>query len=55
MAVELHLPDLPEIPLSLGPPHPPGPRARVPWHVRVQDVLSAYLPLLLMLLLALGT
>jgi lipopolysaccharide export system protein LptC len=55
MAVELHLPDLPEIPISLGPVHGSGPRALVPWHLRVQDALSAYLPLLLMLLLALGT
>ncbi len=56
MAVELHLPDLPEVPLSLRPPAaPPGARARTPWTVRVSDALSAYLPLLLMLALALGT
>jgi lipopolysaccharide export system protein LptC len=54
MAVELHLPDLPEVPLSLGPPVA-GPRTRTPWHIRLSDALSAYLPLLLMLVLALGT
>jgi lipopolysaccharide export system protein LptC len=55
VAVELHLPDLPEVPISLGPtPTPPG-RRRQPWHLRVRDALSTYLPLLLMALLALGT
>ena len=56
MAVELHLPDLPEVPISIGPP--PGvraPRARAPWHMRLRDALSSYLPLLLMALLALAT
>lgn len=61
MAVELHLPDLPEVPLSLGPtpgpPTPGGPNTRRgrPWHLRLRDALSTYLPLLLMALLALGT
>jgi lipopolysaccharide export system protein LptC len=58
MSVELHLPDLPEIPLSLGPvPAPPGgTRSRpLPWHLRLRETVSAYLPLLLMLLLALGS
>lgn len=54
MSVELHLPDLPEVPISLGAS--PG-RARVeqPWPRRLRDALSAYLPLLLMVLLALAT
>jgi lipopolysaccharide export system protein LptC len=57
MSVELHLPDLPEVPISLGPaPRPAGARAvAVPWHLRLREALSSYLPLLLMLLLALGT
>ena len=58
MAVELHLPDLPEVPISLGPaPASPGGagRRRQPWHLRLRDALSTYLPLLLMALLALGT
>ena len=61
MSVELHLPDLPEVPISLGPAAEPvqapgAPRrGRVPWHLRVRDALSAYLPLLLMLLIALAT
>lgn len=63
MSVELHLPDLPEVPISLGPaadaPAFAGPaaarRGSVPWHLRVREALSAYLPLLLMLLIALAT
>lgn len=52
MAVELHLPDLPEVPISLGPA-PGGPvRRPQPWHLRLRDALSTYLPLLLMALLA---
>jgi lipopolysaccharide export system protein LptC len=58
MSVELHLPDLPEVPIQVGPaPGPPGgvERRRAPWHLRLRDALSSYLPLLLMLLLALAT
>jgi lipopolysaccharide export system protein LptC len=56
MAVELHLPDLPEVPISLGPARArPAPPPATPWLLRLRDVLSAYLPLLLMALLALGT
>lgn len=55
MNAELHLPDLPEVPVSVGPP-PGGPRrTRVAWSVRLRGLLSTYLPLLLMALLALGT
>jgi len=53
MAVELHLPDLPEVPISLGGPQPARPRQ--PWHLRLRDALSSYLPLLLMAALALAT
>jgi lipopolysaccharide export system protein LptC len=58
MAVELHLPDLPEVPLSLGPAPagaPAQPPRRRPWHLRLSELLSTYLPLLLMALLALST
>jgi lipopolysaccharide export system protein LptC len=56
MSVELHLPDLPEVPISLGPADQrPGQRAAMPWHARLRESLSAYLPLLLMTLLALAT
>lgn len=61
MSVELHLPDLPEVPISLGPAADalgaPGAArgGRVPWHLRLRDGLSAYLPLLLMVLIALAT
>lgn len=73
MSLELHLPDLPEVPISLGHSAdadsadaaataapgatPPGASRRitVPWHLRLRDALSAYLPLLLMLLIALAT
>lgn len=54
MSVELHLPDLPEVPISLGAA--PGPsRVARPWPLRLRDALSTYLPLLLMALLALAT
>jgi lipopolysaccharide export system protein LptC len=49
MAVEIQLPDLPEIELA-APPRP-----AMPWHLRLRDMLSSYLPLLLMAALALGT
>lgn len=56
---ELHLPDLPEVTVQLGLPEaaPPGqpPRAPQPWSRRLLQVLSSYLPLLLMALLAAGT
>jgi lipopolysaccharide export system protein LptC len=56
MSVELHLPDLPEVPIALGPARgAAAPRPTMPWHLRLRDVLSAYLPLLLMTLLALFT
>ena len=56
MSVELHLPDLPEVPISLGPVRGAAPpRVNTPWHLRLRDELSAYLPLLLMALLALAT
>lgn len=55
MSVELHLPDLPEVPISLGPAADAPPRAPTPWHLRLRDALSSYLPLLLMALLALAT
>lgn len=55
MSVELHLPDLPEVPISLGPPAGAPARAPMPWHLRLRDALSSYLPLLLMALLALAT
>ena len=58
--VELHLPDLPEVPLALalpGAPAPAGtePRRAMPWHLRLAEALGSYLPLLLMALLALAS
>lgn len=58
MSVELHLPDLPEVPIKLGPvgsAKGAPPRPRLPWHLRLRDLLTSYLPLLLMTLLALFT
>lgn len=61
---ELHLPDLPEVSVQLGLPvlggdHTPAAgrpaRAPQPWHDRLLQTLSSYLPLLLMALLAAGT
>lgn len=56
--IELNLPDLPEVPISLGPvggAPAPGPRPSQPLLWRLREMLVAYLPLLLMVLLALGT
>jgi lipopolysaccharide export system protein LptC len=60
--LELNLPDLPEVPIRLGQEPDPPPdrepswrRARVNWRTWLRDKLAAYLPLLLMVLLALGT
>jgi lipopolysaccharide export system protein LptC len=50
---ELHLPDLPEVEVSLGAPAPP--RVRRGLRVRLRELLGAYLPIVLMALLALGT
>jgi lipopolysaccharide export system protein LptC len=55
LSVELHLPDLPEVPLSLGAPPAGSPRASQPWYLRLREALSSYLPLLLMAVLALAT
>ena len=55
MSIELHLPDLPEVPISLGPAPAGPPRLALPWHLRLREGLSSYLPLLLMLALALTT
>lgn len=58
-APELHLPDLPEVPVHLGSlrtPQPPGmARPALSWDWRLRQMLSSYLPLLLMALLAVGT
>jgi len=57
MALELHLPDLPDVPIALGPVARGGqpPRPPRPWHRGLRELLGTYLPLVLMLLLALGT
>jgi lipopolysaccharide export system protein LptC len=55
---ELHLPDLPEVSVKLGPaaPSPPGgPRVREHWGSWLRNQVSSYLPLLLMTVLALTT
>ena len=59
MKAELHIPDLPEVPVALTPLHPPldDQQRRTPlsWPVRVRERLVGYLPLILMVALALGT
>jgi lipopolysaccharide export system protein LptC len=51
---ELHLPDLPEVEVSLGAPAVPA-QPRRGMRLRLRELLGAYLPLVLMALLALGT
>lgn len=53
MAVEIQLPDLPEI--AIGGERTLPAHHRQPWHLRWRDTLSSYLPLLLMGALALAT
>ena len=55
--IELALPDLPEVPISLGPGAgaPQAEAAALPWSARLRDALGAGLPLLLMLVLAVGS
>lgn len=59
MSVELHLPDLPEVPISLGPAEGLSDarrrRPRLPWHQRLRESVSTYLPLLVMGLLVLAS
>jgi lipopolysaccharide export system protein LptC len=55
MSVELHLPDLPEVPISLGPARGAVPRSPTPWHLRLREAIAGFLPLLLMAALALAT
>lgn len=55
MSVELHLPDLPEVPISIGPPDTRLRRPRLPWHLRLRESFSSYLPLLVMALLVLAS
>lgn len=50
---ELHLPDLPEVAVSLGAHAPP--HRRLGLRYRLRELLGVYLPLALMTLLALGT
>ena len=56
MKGELHIPDLPEVPVALSPvPRPGGMerRVRAHWLRRLRDSILSYLPLLLMVSLAL--
>ena len=57
MSVELHLPDLPEVPLSLGvdPARAHVARPALPWTTRLRESLASSLPLLLMALLVIAT
>ena len=55
MSVQLHLPDLPEVPVAIGtePGTPCGPR--LAWRARLRALLGAVLPVAVMALLALGS
>jgi len=59
MKAELHIPDLPEIPVALSPLSPPlddqQRRTRPGWPARMRERIVGYLPLMLMVGLALGT
>lgn len=58
MKGELHLPDLPEVPVVLSPLSGSADdqrRGRPRWTARLREGAMGYLPLLLMILLALGT
>ena len=59
MKGELHIPDLPEVPVVLSPLGGPlddqQRRTRPSWPVRMREALVGYLPLMLMVGLALGT
>jgi lipopolysaccharide export system protein LptC len=59
MKAELHLPDLPEVPVALSPLNVPEDdaqrRAPPSWSMRVREAVQGYLPLILMTGLALGT
>jgi lipopolysaccharide export system protein LptC len=58
MKGELHIPDLPEVPVVLSPLNAPlddQQRVRPSWPVRMREMLVGYLPLMLMVALALGT
>jgi len=52
---ELNLPDLPEVPVVLGPAPDRGARPRQPLSYRLRVLIGTYFPLLLMALLALST
>ena len=59
MKAELHIPDLPEVPVVLSPLGAPlddqQRRTRPSWPVRMRETLVGYLPLMIMVALALGT
>ena len=58
MKGELHIPDLPEVPVVLSPLNAPvddPQRVRPSWPARMREMLVGYLPLMLMVGLALGT
>jgi lipopolysaccharide export system protein LptC len=64
MSVELRPPDLPDLSEAAIPPRPVGAtgaagaaptRARVPWSLRLRELFSTYLPLLVMALLVLAS
>lgn len=58
MSRELHLPDLPEIPVSLGKEPGDGgrrPRGKETWRRRVSGLIGTALPIMLMAVLAIGT
>jgi len=49
---ELHLPDLPEVPVAIGPELAPARPLHLPWTERLRQALLNYLPLAVMVALA---
>jgi lipopolysaccharide export system protein LptC len=52
MSAELHLPDLPDVAVSVGPERGGAQRPRLAWTERVRMGMGTYLPLLMMVALA---
>lgn len=55
MSIQLHLPDLPEVPVAIGTDPGPVCAQRLAWRARLRSLMGTALPLMIMALLAVGT